>query len=116
MATSPATAVKPAPAPPPQAPADPLTAYYRGVRQMNLQLAKDRYKQGFKVRTQEDIRGRGTLAVVDEESCMGGTHCFDNCAFESSGMDDRKCALREYSYTSRKANVIQDNSVGGAKG
>ena len=49
MATSPATAVKPAPAPPPQAPADPLTAYYRSVRQMNLQLAKDRYKQGFKV-------------------------------------------------------------------
>src|SRR5438876_505959 len=62
MATSPATAVKPGPAPPPQAPADPLTAYYRGVRQMNLQLAKDRYKQGFKVRTPEYIRGRGTPA------------------------------------------------------
>ncbi len=112
MATSPATAAKPAPAPLVQPPTDPLTAYYRTVRQMNLQLAKDRYKQGFKVRTQEYIRGRGTLAVVDEEICMGCTHCFDNCAFESIGMVDRKFALPEYSYTSRKAIIIEENCVG----
>jgi len=112
MATSPATAAKPAPAPTVQPPTDPLTAYYRTVRQMNLQLAKDRYKQGFKVRTQEYIRGRGTIAVVDEEICMGCTHCFDNCAFESIGMVDRKFALPEYSYTSRKAIIIEENCVG----
>jgi NAD-dependent dihydropyrimidine dehydrogenase PreA subunit len=112
MATSPAAAAKPAAAPAPQAPVDPLTGYYRAVRQMNLQLAKDRYKQGFKVRTQEYIRGRGTLAVVDEEICMGCTHCFDNCAFESIGMVDRKFALPEYSYTSRKAIIIEENCVG----
>src|SRR5213593_3220219 len=112
MATSPATAVKPAPSPIVQPPTDPLTAYYRTVRQLNLQLAKDRYKQGFKVRTQEYIRGRGTLAVVDEEICMGCTHCFDNCAFESIGMVDRKFALPEYSYTSRKAIIIEENCVG----
>ncbi|HLQ41355.1 MAG TPA: 4Fe-4S dicluster-binding protein [Thermoplasmata archaeon] len=112
MATSPAVAAKPAAAPVPQAPADPLTGYYRAVRQMNLQLAKDRYKQGFKVRTQEYIRGRGTLAIVDEEICMGCTHCFDNCAFESIGMVDRKFALPEYSYTSRKAIIIEENCVG----
>jgi len=79
---------------------------------MNLQLAKDRYKQGFKVRTQEYIRGRGTLAIVDEEICMGCTHCFDNCAFESIAMVDRKFALPDYSYTSRKAIIIEDNCVG----
>src|SRR5436189_6344762 len=112
VATSPATAARPAPAPTVQPPTDPLTAYYRAVRQMNLQLAKDRYKQGFKVRTQEYIRGRGTLAVVDEEICMGCTHCFDNCAFESIGMVDRKFALPEYTYTSRKAVIIDDNCVG----
>jgi len=112
MATSPTTAAKPAPPPTVQPPTDPLTAYYRTVRQMNLQLAKDRYKQGFKVRTQEYIRGRGTLAVVDEEICMGCTHCFDNCAFESIGMVDRKFALPEYSYTSRKAIIIEENCVG----
>src|SRR5438128_8207322 len=112
MATSPATAAKPAPSPIVQPPTDPLTAYYRTVRQLNLQLAKDRYKQGFKVRTQEYIRGRGTLAVVDEEICMGCTHCFDNCAFESIGMVDRKFALPEYSYTSRKAIIIEENCVG----
>src|SRR6059036_4050416 len=112
MATSPATAAKPAPSPIVQPPTDPLTAYYRTVRQMNLQLAKDRYKQGFKVRTQEYIRGRGTLAVVDEEICMGCTHCFDNCAFEAIGMVDRKFALPEYTYTSRKAVIIDDNCVG----
>src|SRR6058998_1318155 len=112
MATSPAPVANPAPAPPSQAPADPLTAYYRTVRQMNLQLAKDRYKQGFKVRTQEYARGRGTLAIVDEEICMGCTHCFDNCAFESIGMVDRKFALPEYSYTSRKAIIIEENCVG----
>src|SRR5436309_2315055 len=114
MATSPAATAKPAtaPAPVPQAPADPLTGYYRAVRQMNIQLAKDRYKQGFKVRTQEYIRGRGTLAIVDEEICMGCTHCFDNCAFEAIGMVDRKFALPEYSYTSRKAVIIDDNCVG----
>src|SRR3989454_2777244 len=112
MATSPATAAKPAPAPTVQPPTDPLTTYYRTVRQMNLQLARERYKQGFKVRTQEYIRGRGTLAVVDEEICMGCTHCFDNCAFESIGMVDRKFALPEYSYTSRKAIIIEDNCVG----
>jgi len=112
MATSPSVAAKPAAAPAPQAPADPLTGYYRAVRQMNIQLAKDRYKQGFKVRTQEYIRGRGTLAIVDEEICMGCTHCFDNCAFESIGMVDRKFALPEYSYTSRKAIIIEENCVG----
>src|SRR5947208_11140292 len=112
MATSPATAAKPPLSPIVQPPTDPLTAYYRTVRQLNLQLAKDRYKQGFKVRTQEYIRGRGTLAVVDEEICMGCTHCFDNCAFESIGMVDRKFALPEYSYTSRKAIIIVENCVG----
>src|SRR3989442_4781201 len=114
MATSPPVAAKlaAAPASVPQAPADPLTGYYRAVRQMNLQLAKDRYKQGFKVQTQEYIRGRGTLAVVDEEICMGCTHCFDNCAFESIGMVDRKFALPEYSYTSRKAIIIEESCVG----
>ena len=90
-----ATAAKPPPIlAAPTTPADPLVAYYRSVRQMNIQLAKDRYKQGFKVRTQEYIRGRGTLAIVDEEICMGCTHCFDNCAFEAIGMVDRKFALR----------------------
>jgi len=110
-ATSPASAPKPA-SPGPSPPADPLVAYYRNVRQMNLTLAKDRYKQGFKVRTQEYIRGRGTLAIVDEEICMGCTHCFDNCAFESISMVDRKFALPEYSYTSRKAIIIEENCVG----
>jgi len=105
------TATSPAP-PVPSPPADPLVAYYRNVRQMNLTLAKDRYKQGFKVRTQEYIRGRGTLAIVDEEICMGCTHCFDNCAFESISMVDRKFALPEYSYTSRKAIIIEENCVG----
>src|SRR5437899_3543322 len=113
MATSVATPPKPSEPPPqPAAPSDPLVAYYRTVRQMNLALAKDRYKQGFKVRTQEYIRGRGTLAIVDEEICMGCTHCFDNCAFEAIGMVDRKFALPEYSYTSRKAVIIDDNCVG----
>ena len=103
------TPLKPAaPAPP----ADPLVAYYRNVRQMNLQLAKDRYKQGFKVRTQEYIRGRGTLAIVEDAICMGCTHCFDNCAFEAIAMVDRKFALPEYTYTSRKAVIIDDNCVG----
>src|SRR5204862_4446189 len=108
-----ATAAKPPPIPAASTtPADPLVTYYRSVRQMNIQLAKDRYKQGFKVRTQEYIRGRGTLAIVDEEICMGCTHCFDNCAFEAIGMVDRKFALPEYSYTSRKAVIIDDNCVG----
>ncbi len=110
-ATAPLSAPKPAP-PATSPPADPLVAYYRNVRQMNLTLAKDRYKQGFKVRTQEYIRGRGTLAIVDEEICMGCTHCFDNCAFESISMVDRKFALPDYSYTSRKAIIIEENCVG----
>lgn len=101
-----------APPPAPPAPSDPLVQYYRDVRQRNLQLAKDRYKVGFKVRTQEFIRGRGTLAVVIEDICMGCTHCFDNCAFESIAMVDRKFALPEYSYTSRKAVIIEENCVG----
>ena len=111
MATAPAVAPKP-PSVLPSPPADPLVAYYRNVRQMNLALAKERYKQGFKVRTQEYIRGRGTLAIVDEEICMGCTHCFDNCAFEAIDMVDRKFALPEYTYTSRKAIIIEDNCVG----
>ena len=113
MAAASATAApKPAAPAPPAPPGDPLVAYYRNVRQMNIQLAKDRYKQGFKVRTQEFIRGRGTLAILDEEICMGCTHCFDNCAFEAIGMVDRKFALPDYSYTSRKAVIIEDNCVG----
>src|SRR5438093_6566473 len=43
---------------------------------------------------------------------MGCTHCLDNCAFESIGMVDRKFAVPEYSYTSRKAIIIEENCVG----
>lgn len=99
-------------APIPTPPADPLVTYYRTVRQMNLQLAKERYKQFYKFRTGEFIRGRGTVAVVDEAVCMGCTHCWDNCAFESIDMADRKFALPDYSYTSRKAVILTDNCVG----
>jgi ferredoxin len=108
MATA-ATAA-PAPAAPP---ADPLVAYYRKVRQMNWELARERYKdKGVKARTQEYIRGRGTTAIVDEEVCMGCMHCFDNCAFEAISALDRKFSLPEYTYTSRKATIIVENCVG----
>jgi len=92
--------------------ADPLTTYYWNVRQMNLQVAKDRYKQFYRFRTQEFIRGRGTVAVVEEDVCMGCTHCLDNCAFEAIAMADRKFALPDYTYTSRKAVIIYENCVG----
>ena len=101
-----------APVPAPTPPSDPLVAYYRDVRQMNLRLAKERYKGTYKGRTLEFVRGRGTVAVVDEPVCMGCTHCFDNCAFEAIDMADRKFALPEYSYTSRKAVIVYDNCVG----
>ena len=94
------------------APQDPLLSYYRTVRQANLDLAEKRYKTEFRFRTQQYIRGRGTTAVVDEEVCMGCTHCFDNCAFEAIDMADRKFALPAMSYVSRKAVIIIDNCVG----
>ena len=93
-------------------PLDPVVEYYRGIRQANLQLAKDRYKPFYRGRTQEFIRGRGTVAEVDEAVCMGCTHCFDNCAFEAIAMADRKFALPDFSYTSRKAVIVYDNCVG----
>ncbi len=103
----------PAPPAPPAPPADPLVAYYRKVRQMNWELAKERYKdKGVKARTQEYIRGRGTTAIVDEEVCMGCMHCFDNCAFEAISALERKFSLPDYTYTSRKATIIVENCVG----
>ncbi len=79
---------------------------------MNLRLARDRYKQFYKSRTQEFIRGRGTVAEVMDEVCMGCTHCFDNCAFEAIDMADRRFVLPEHTYTSRKAVIVYDNCVG----
>jgi ferredoxin len=106
------TSAAPAPAAPPP-PADPLVTYYRTVRQMNWDLAKQRFKDlGVKARTQEYIRGRGTTAIVDDEVCMGCMHCFDNCAFEAISASDRKFSLPEYTYTSRKATIIVENCVG----
>src|SRR3989454_11806252 len=67
----------------PPTPQDPLLSYYRTVRQANLDLAERRYKTEVRFRTPQYIRGRGTTAGVDEEGGMGGTHCFDNCAFEA---------------------------------
>lgn len=89
-----------------------LTEYYTKVRQGNLKLAKDRYKGVFRHRALMFIRGQGTTALVDEEICMGCTHCFDNCAFEAIGMEERKFALPDYVYASRKARIIVDNCVG----
>ena len=94
------------------APPDPLRTYYTSKRQMNIELAEKRYKAIFRFRAQEYIRGRGTTAVIDDEVCMGCTHCFDNCAFEAIDMADRKFALPQYSYTSRKAIIIVENCVG----
>ncbi len=79
---------------------------------MNFQLAEKRYKTEFRFRTQEYIRGRGTTAHVDEEVCMGCTHCFDNCAFEAIDMVDRKFAFPGLTYVSRKAVILVDNCVG----
>ncbi len=111
-AAPPKPAVPAAPAAP-APPADPLVAYYQKVRQMNWELAKQRYKDtGVKARTQEYIRGRGTTAIVDEEVCMGCMHCFDNCAFEAISALDRKFSLPDYTYTSRKATIIVENCVG----
>ncbi len=118
-APAPAVPPKPAaPAPPvapaaPAPPADPLVAYYRNVRQMNWNLARERYKdKGVKFRTQEYIRGRGTTAIVDDDVCMGCMHCFDNCAFEAISALERKFSLPDYTYTSRKATIIVENCVG----
>ncbi len=108
-------APKPAPVPPasPPPPSDPLLAYYRKIRQMNWELARERYKdKGVRARTQEYIRGRGTTAIVDDEVCMGCMHCFDNCAFEAISAVDRKFSLPDYTYTSRKATIIVENCVG----
>ena len=104
----------PAAAPaPPAVPEDPHVAYYRKVRQMNWELAKERYKdKGVRARTQEYIRGRGTTAIVDEEVCMGCMHCFDNCAFEAISALERKFSLPDYTYSSRKATIIVENCVG----
>ncbi len=97
----------------PTPPADPLAAYYRRVRQMNWELARERYKEkGVKARTQEYIRGRGTTAIVHEDVCMGCMHCFDNCAFEAITAVDRKFALPDFTYASRKAVILVDNCVG----
>ncbi len=112
-AAAPAPAPAPAAPAPPPPPADPLVAYYRSVRQMNWDLARERYKdKGVKARTQEYIRGRGTTAIVDEEVCMGCMHCFDNCAFEAISALERKFSLPDYTYTSRKATIIVENCVG----
>ncbi len=112
LASPPKPAAPAAPAAP-APPADPLVAYYRKVRQMNWELAKERYKdKGVKARTQEYIRGRGTTAIVDEEVCMGCMHCFDNCAFEAISALERKFSLPDYTYASRKATIIVENCVG----
>ncbi len=115
MKTAAAPPVSPSPsaAPAVPAPPDPLTAYYRNVRQGNWALARERYKdEGVKFRTQEYIRGRGTTAIVEPDVCMGCMHCFDNCAFEAIMANDRKFSLPDYSYTSRKALIVVENCVG----
>ena len=92
--------------------APPPLDYYARVRQVSLTLAKDQYKKFFRMRATEFIRGKGSLAVVDDPICMGCTHCFDNCAFEAIDMVDRKFTLPELTYTSRKAVIITENCVG----
>jgi len=96
----------------PAAAPDPHRSYYTSTRQKDLDLAEKRYKTTFRFRAQEYIRGRGTTAVIDDEVCMGCTHCFDNCAFEAIDMADRKFAFPQLSYTSRKAVIIVENCVG----
>ena len=86
--------------------------YWQQARLKSLELAKASYKSFFRLRAQEFIRGKGALAVVTDNVCMGCTHCFDNCAFESIDMVERKFSLPEYSYTSRKAVIIEENCVG----
>lgn len=86
--------------------------YYARVRKGNLDLAAERYKRLFRMRATEFIRGKGSLALVNEPICMGCTHCFDNCAFEAIDMMDRKFALPELTYASRKAVIITENCVG----
>ena len=99
-------------APAAEAPAEAPLDYYQEARLKSLELAKSQYKKIFRMRAQEFIRGKGTLAVVTDEVCMGCTHCFDNCAFEAIDMVERKFTLPELTYTSRKAQIVLENCVG----
>ncbi len=93
-------------------PPQPELDHYAQVRKSSLDLAKEQYRQVFRMRAKEFIRGKGSLAVVNEPICMGCTHCFDNCAFEAIDMADRKFTLPDLTYTSRKAVIITENCVG----
>lgn len=89
-----------------------VDTYYAEVRRKNLDFVKGEYRTHRRHRATQFIRGKGSTALVDEEICMGCTHCFDNCAFEAIDMVDRKFVLPELTYTSRKAVIIVENCVG----
>jgi len=105
-------AAVPATSPVAPPPAAVVLDYWQQVRLKSLENAKSQYKSFFKLRAQEFIRGKGTLAVVADAVCMGCTHCFDNCAFEAIDMLERRFSLPEYEYTSRKAVIVDENCVG----
>ncbi len=108
-----AVAPKPAGPPPrPAAPPAPPLPPDAAARLHDLKLAEERFKKYFRMRATEFIRGKGSLAVVNDPVCMGCTHCFDNCAFEAIDMVERKFTLPELTYTSRKAVIITENCVG----
>ncbi len=111
-----------APVPPPApAPvhllADTMEARYRSRAQAKKQF--DESRRPFVIKFP---RGKGVVAVVYPDICMGCTHCADNCPENEKPdhedaiiMIDKVSHLPVITFDSRKAFIVDENCIGCAR-
>lgn len=97
--------------------ADPLQARHR-----SRQTAKQAFAQLRKDFVLKFPRGKGVVAYVYEDICMGCIHCADNCPEnvrpdheDAIVMLDKTSYLPELTFETRKARIVDETCIGCAK-
>lgn len=99
------------------APEDPLEA-----RKRSREAAKKAFDDSRRPFVVKFPRGKGVVAVVYEDLCMGCVHCADNCP-ENQKPDhedaiifiDKTSHLPVITFETRKSFIVDDNCIGCAK-
>ncbi len=100
-----------------QAYADPRLARHRSRQQAKKQF--DAMRRNFVIKYP---RGKGVIAYVYEDICMGCIHCADNCP-ENVRPDhedaivfvDKTSYLPDMQFETRKSFIVDENCIGCAK-
>ncbi len=80
-----------------------------------MKRVKLEYRKFRTPKVKSSLSGKGAVALVDAEICMGCIHCFDNCPVDCIDMIDERLTVASHTYDTRKAFIVAERCIGCTK-